>query len=99
VLPVVWLILAVAAVLAGAAGIAAGQKWFLAALAATLVMVLLSSLRALRIWLRVRRTSHGMFGKALAVAMVYDAARAAALFMRMPHRRAVIHPVPAEDRA
>ena len=88
--PLLWLF-AVAAFIAGVALAAligpAAAMWLAAPLG---VAMLLSSLRAVRIWRRVRATRAGTLAGAWLVALAYDAARALALIVPVPHRRAAV---------
>lgn len=59
--------------------------WLTAPLAAAL---LLSSIRAVRIWRRVRAKQAGNLAGAWLVALAYDVARALAVIVPIPHRRA-----------
>ena len=97
-IPVVWL----AAVAAMIAAIVAATTWRPAlgwvALGALATLTLLSMLRAIRIWLRIRRRIPAMFGRACVVAFVYDSARALALLISVPHRRAEIPAAPVGER-
>jgi GT2 family glycosyltransferase len=58
----------------------------------------LSALRALRIWRRIAAPRRRMLLPACAVAVVYDAARAVALLVTVPHRRATVSASPAGER-
>jgi GT2 family glycosyltransferase len=73
------------------AGVAAGLVWatpaaLAGAVAAGGVLAGLASLRAARMAFRVEPATRPWFGQALAVALVYDVARALALVTRTPHR-------------
>jgi GT2 family glycosyltransferase len=85
--PLLWLV----AVTAFVAGLALGPilgadaLWLIAPLATAM---LLSSVRAVRIWRRVRAKQTGSLAGAWVVALAYDVARALAVLVPVPHRRA-----------
>jgi hypothetical protein len=86
--PLLWLV----AVTAATAGLVLGPMlgveaaiWLVGPLAVT---VLLSSMRAIRMWRRGRARQDGSLAGAWLVALAYDLARALALVVSIPHRRA-----------
>jgi glycosyltransferase involved in cell wall biosynthesis len=99
VIPIVWLAAAGVAI----ASIVAATTWQPTlgwlALGALALLAVQSMLRAIRIWLRIRREVPGMFGRACALAIVYDSARALALLISVPHRRAEVRPTPVGEQA
>jgi GT2 family glycosyltransferase len=88
VIPVLWLLTAVAGVMAAGAASVFGpepMRWWAAA---PLVLLALTLIRGLRIYRRARR--HGVsLAAACLVALVYDTARALAPVVPIDHRRAV----------
>jgi glycosyltransferase involved in cell wall biosynthesis len=99
VMPVLWLALAVGAAGMLIAAIASGSAIGLWTLLALALLLALSSLRALIIWTRIRGRHPRMFAGALAVAVVYDAARALALVVAVPHRNAGLRTASVEEGA
>jgi hypothetical protein len=96
--PLLWL----AAIAASVAGLVLGPIrgigaaiWLTGPLA---VAVLLSSVRAIRLWRRARARHDGTLAGAWLVALAYDVARALALLVSIPHRRAgAARPLPGEQ--
>jgi glycosyltransferase involved in cell wall biosynthesis len=89
VIPIVWLSAAVIVVFGGLAAPWWPEMRWVASLGAVCLLCL-SVPRAFRIWLRVPDRQRRVFPHACAVAVVYDSARAFALLVSVPHRRATV---------
>jgi glycosyltransferase involved in cell wall biosynthesis len=87
-IPPLWLLCAAAVVIGGVAAPAFGALAFGPMLAGLTILLSFSLLRTIRIWRRIRQERGAMLPAAFVVAFTYDLARALALVVTVPHRRA-----------